>query len=86
MTRAPMAKPADPAADEDQGLIAHLLELRSRLLRSVLTVLLVFLALLPFAQRLYSWLAQPLLTRLPAGAHLVAIDVSSPFFVPVKLG
>ena len=80
-----MAKPADPAADEDQGLIAHLLELRSRLLRSVLTVLMVFLALLPFAQRLYSWLAQPLLSRLPAGAHLVAIDVSSPFFVPVKL-
>jgi sec-independent protein translocase protein TatC len=80
-----MAEPADPPNDEEQGLIAHLIELRSRLLRSVLAVLLVFLGLLPFAQRLYSWLAQPLLSRLPAGAHLVAIDVSSPFFVPVKL-
>src|SRR5260221_3583966 len=80
-----MARSADPSSDEDQGLIAHLIELRSRLLRSVLAVLLVFLALLPFAQQLYAWLAQPLLSRLPPGAHLVAIDVSSPFFVPVKM-
>lgn len=80
-----MAETADPSHPEDQGLIAHLIELRSRLLRSVLAIVLVFLALLPFAQRLYSWLAQPLLSRLPPGAHLVAIDVASPFFVPVKL-
>lgn len=72
-------------AEQEQGLIAHLIELRSRLLRSVLAVVLVFVALLPFAQQLYSWLAAPLLSRLPAGAHLVAIDVSSPFFVPIKL-
>jgi sec-independent protein translocase protein TatC len=71
--------------EQEQGLIAHLIELRSRLLRSVLAVVLVFVALLPFAQKLYSWLAAPLLSRLPAGAHLVAIDVSSPFFVPIKL-
>ena len=76
---------ADPPVEEEQGLIAHLIELRSRLLRSVLAVVVVFLVLLPFAQRLYSWLAAPLLSRLPAGAHLIAIDVSSPFFVPVKL-
>jgi len=68
-----------------EGLLSHLLELRSRLLRCVAALLLVFLALLPFSQRLYSWLAQPLLSRLPAGAKLVAIDVSSPFLVPLKL-
>ena len=87
-----MAKPepsglSEGAADaqQDQGLIAHLVELRSRLLRAIVAVLLVFAGLLPFSQRLYSWLAAPLLTRLPPGAHLVAIDVSSPFLVPVKL-
>ncbi len=85
-------KPADaidPVKQEpveaEQGLIAHLIELRSRLLRSVLSVIAVFLALLPIRTQLYSWLAAPLLTRLPPGAHLVAIDVASPFFVPIKL-
>jgi sec-independent protein translocase protein TatC len=79
----PAVEPSDPAA-QDQGLISHLIELRSRLLRAIVAVLLVFLSLLPFSKQLYSWLAQPLLSRLPAGAHLVAIDVSSPFLVPVK--
>ena len=79
------AKPTDPAGDEEQGLIAHLIELRTRLLRSVYSVVAVFLVLLPFAKQMYSWLAQPLLSRLPAGAHLIAIDVSSPFFVPIRL-
>ncbi|HTA64980.1 MAG TPA: twin-arginine translocase subunit TatC, partial [Xanthomonadaceae bacterium] len=78
------ADPVEPATQE-QGLIAHLVELRLRLLRAIASVLVVFVALLPFAQRLYSWLAAPLLSRLPPGAHLVAIDVSSPFLVPVKL-
>jgi sec-independent protein translocase protein TatC len=67
------------------GLLSHLIDLRSRLLRCVAALLLVFVALMPFSQRLYSWLAQPLLSRLPTGARLIAIDVSSPFLVPVKL-
>jgi sec-independent protein translocase protein TatC len=67
------------------SLIGHLLELRSRLLRAVVALLLVFFALLPFANRLYSWLAKPLLATLPVGTHLVAIEVASPFFTPVKL-
>jgi len=67
------------------GLVAHLLELRSRLLRGVAGLVLVFVALLPFANRLYAWLAQPLLDKLPAGAQLIAVDVASPFFAPVKL-
>ncbi|MBP6595966.1 MAG: twin-arginine translocase subunit TatC [Arenimonas sp.] len=65
--------------------MGHLLELRSRLLKAVVAVLVVFLALMPFANRLYAALAAPLLSQLPAGGQLVAIDVASPFFTPVKL-
>ena len=75
----------EPTDAPSEGLLSHLLELRSRLLRSVAALILVFLALMPFSQRLYAWLALPLLSRLPPGAKLVAIDVSSPFLVPVKL-
>lgn len=73
------------SAQTEQGLVSHLIELRSRLLRAIVAVFIAFVALLPFAQKLYTWLAAPLLSRLPPGAHLVAIDVSSPFLVPVKL-
>ena len=63
----------------------HLLELRARLLRAIAGLLLVFIALLPFANRLYGWLAQPLLDKLPAGGKLIAVEVASPFFAPLKL-
>jgi sec-independent protein translocase protein TatC len=66
-------------------LIDHLIELRSRLLRAVLGLVVVFVALLPFANRLYAWLAQPLLAKLPVGGKLIATGVASPFFAPVKL-
>ena len=75
----PVAEAAGPTVFD------HLLELRSRLLRAVAGVLLVFVALLPLSNRLYAWLAQPLLDKLPAGAQLIAVDVASPFFAPVKL-
>ena len=74
----------DPDARE-QGFLSHLVELRSRLLRAVLAVLLGFIALVPFADVLYARLAAPLLAKLPAGAQMVAIDVASPFFAPLKL-
>lgn len=67
------------------SLVAHLVELRSRLLRGVAGLVLVFVALLPLSNRLYAWLAQPLLDKLPAGGQLIAVDVASPFFAPVKL-
>ena len=66
-------------------LVDHLLELRTRLLRGVAGLLLVFVALLPFANTLYGWLAQPLLDKLPAGGQLIAVEVASPFFAPLKL-
>lgn len=72
--------------DKDEPtLIGHLLELRSRLLRAVIALLVVFAVLLPFANTLYSWLAAPLLEKLPVGGQLVAIDVASPFLTPIKL-
>ena len=76
----------DPGdAQVGANLLGHLIELRSRLLRAVVGLLLVFVALLPFANRLYGWLAQPLLAKLPAGGQLIAIEVASPFFAPLKL-
>jgi sec-independent protein translocase protein TatC len=73
------------SAGEGDSLVSHLLELRARLLRCVLGVALVFVALLPFADRLYGWLAEPLLHTLPKGGQLVAIEVTSTFFVPMRL-
>src|SRR6476661_8582093 len=76
-----------PSADDDAGgrLLDHLIELRSRLLRAVAGLLLLFVALLPFANRLYSILALPLLDKLPKGGQLIATEVASPFFAPLKL-
>lgn len=69
----------------EQPLIAHLLELRDRLLKIVWGVLLAFVPLAFFAQKLYAWLAQPLLRMMPEGTSMIATDVASPFFTPIKL-
>jgi len=71
--------------DTERPLIAHLLELRSRLLRGVVGLLVVLACLLPFANKLYALLAQPLLDKLPKGGQLIATQVASPFFAPMKL-
>jgi sec-independent protein translocase protein TatC len=65
-------------------LIAHLIELRSRLIRAVAAVVVVFLALYPFKNELYTWLARPLLAKMPKGASLIATEVAAPFVVPFK--
>ncbi len=78
-------EPDDLGDDLQQGLFSHLIELRSRLLKAVACVLLVLVALVPFANRLYSELAAPLVARLPQGAHLIATEVASPFITPLKL-
>lgn len=69
----------------DASLFSHLLELRKRLLRAVAAIVLVFVALAPFAQELYTLLADPLLRNLPVGASMIATDVAAPFFTPFKL-
>lgn len=71
--------------DREQSFLSHLVELRARLLRAVLAILAVFVCLVPFANRIYALLAAPLLAKLPAGGQMVAIDVASPFFAPIKL-
>ena len=68
-----------------QPLIEHLLELRRRLMWTIGGLLLCFLALMPFAQQLYTFVAQPLMATLPAGTNMIATDVIAPFFVPVKV-
>jgi sec-independent protein translocase protein TatC len=82
---APQADGSDAIDEREQSFLSHLVELRARLLRAVLAVLVAFVALIPFANRLYGLLAAPLLEKLPAGSRMVAIDVASPFFAPIKL-
>lgn len=67
------------------SVIAHLIELRNRLLNSIVAVLLVFICLFPWASNLYTLLAQPLLSKLPKGGQMIATDVTTPFFVPLKV-
>lgn len=69
----------------DSPLLNHLLELRSRLLRSVLVILVVFAALAYFANDIYHFVAQPLLMNMPVGSQMIATDVAAPFFTPFKL-
>ncbi|MDP5029899.1 MAG: twin-arginine translocase subunit TatC [Paraglaciecola sp.] len=70
---------------EPNSLIAHLIELRSRVLKAVASVFIVFLCLVYFANDLYHWLATPLQDVLPANAQMIATDVASSFFAPFKL-
>jgi sec-independent protein translocase protein TatC len=71
--------------DEGQPLVEHLLELRSRLLNSVLIVLIVFLPLFYVAGDIYAFISEPLRQYLPEGTTMIATEVASPFLVPFKL-
>ncbi|OOR99104.1 twin arginine-targeting protein translocase TatC [Canicola haemoglobinophilus] len=73
------------SVEESQPLISHLLELRDRLLRSIIFVTVVFLALVYFANDIYNFVASPLLDVLPAGATMIATNIATPFFTPIKL-
>lgn len=68
-----------------ENFISHLIELRSRLLRIAIGLLVVFVALFPFANDIYSLLAAPLLNKLPIGGQMIATGVTTPFFVPIKV-
>jgi len=70
--------------DQGQPFIAHLMELRTRLLRGIGSVLVVFLCLAPFANTLYVWLATPLMESLPAGNSMIATQPHGTFLVPFK--
>ncbi|ARN74193.1 twin-arginine translocase subunit TatC [Oceanicoccus sagamiensis] len=71
--------------DQAQPLVTHLTELRDRLLRSVLTILFVFLCLFYFANDIYYFVSEPLRSLLPEGTSMIATEVASPFLTPFKL-
>ena len=75
-------------SDNEQGsesFLSHLIELRDRLLRAIGALLVAFLCLVPFSKQIYAWLAQPMLAKLPAGVAMIATEVTSPFFIPIKV-
>ena len=74
-----------PDTDQSTGIVSHLTELRSRLLKIFLSVGLLTLALFPFANQLYEYLSAPLMRFLPDSSSMIAIEVASPFLTPFKL-
>jgi len=69
----------------EESFLSHLVELRDRLIRAMLSILIVFLCLFPWAKDLYALLAQPLLATLPKGGQMIATDVVGVFLVPMKV-
>lgn len=65
--------------------VSHLIELRDRLIRCLIAIVVVFLCLFPWASEIYNLLASPMLAALPKGGQMIATEVVSPFFVPVKV-
>ena len=78
-----MSAPEDVHAES--SLIEHLIELRARLVRGLLGLGLVLLGLLPFTRAIYSWLARPLISQLPDGQTMIAMNPAGAFFAPLKL-
>lgn len=74
-----------PPDDKEMPLLAHLVELRSRLLKAVLSIVIIFLGLIYFANDLYLIVSQPLIASLPEGSEMVSTSVIAPFFTPFKL-
>ena len=71
--------------DSQATFITHLIELRERVLRALLAVVLIFVGLFHWSNQIYSLLARPLLRTLPKGGQLIATEVTAPFFVPMKV-
>ena len=76
---------SEPETDQPLPLVAHLTELRDRLLRALLAVLIVFIGLFPFANEIYAFVSAPLREMLPENASMIATEVASPFLTPFKL-
>ena len=69
----------------EDTFISHLVEMRDRLLRAVIAIVVLFVLLFPWAQDLYALLAKPMLAALPQGGQMIATEVTTPFFVPIKV-
>ena len=75
----------DPPQEQEQSFISHLVELRQRLVRAALSVLIAFLALSFFMKEIFDLLSQPMMVALPQGSKLLATGVITPFMVPLKV-
>jgi sec-independent protein translocase protein TatC len=78
-------EPATGQDEQEQSLMDHLIELRDRLLRMVLAILIVFIILFSFSSDIFTFVAKPLLALMPEGTSMIATGVTSPFLVPFKL-
>ena len=76
---------SDHPQDAEQPFVSHLVELRDRLLRTILVIFLLFFGLAFYSNEIYGYLAGPLLKHMPAGSQMIAIEVASPFLAPFKL-
>jgi sec-independent protein translocase protein TatC len=70
---------------QEQSFLTHLVELRQRLVRAALAVVIVFVALTPFMTEIFDLLSRPMMAALPAGSKLLATGVITPFMVPLKV-
>ena len=75
----------DDEPGAEQPFIAHLIELRDRLIRGLVAVLVVFVVLFPFSNAIYTYVAQPLMEQLPQGSSMIATEVATPFLTPFRL-
>jgi sec-independent protein translocase protein TatC len=80
-----MSEAENPEEDKSGSLMSHLVELRDRVVRMVLAILVLFLGMFYWANDIYVYLAEPLTRHLPDDANMIAIDVASPFLTPFKL-
>ena len=83
-----MSDASSPPPDEQQPqapLIEHLIELRSRLMKAVIVVVVIFVGLYAFSNDIYRFVADPLVALLPVGSKMIATEVTSPFLAPFKL-
>lgn len=79
-------RPHDGLDSREQSFVTHLTELRDRLIRCVLAVVVGIVVLMPVANPIYTWLSQPMLIHMQeVGAQMIATDVASPFLAPFKL-
>ncbi len=72
-------------AETEETFMSHLIELRSRVMKALIAIIIAFLCLMPWAAQIFDLLAHPMLAALPAGSKMIATGVITPFLIPVKV-